>query len=53
MIGDTLNEENLLAIYNAMNKIKEIDRSQYFNQYLEEIKRRLNEINRAKELSNM
>jgi hypothetical protein len=31
MIGDTLTTENLLAIFEAMSKIKPIDRSQCFD----------------------
>jgi hypothetical protein len=42
MIGDTLTLENLTAIYEAMSKIKEIDRSDYFNQYFKEVEDRLN-----------
>lgn len=42
MIGDTLTIENLTAIYEAMSKIKEIDRSNYFNQYLKELEDRIN-----------
>lgn len=30
MIGDTLTIENLTAIYEAMKRIKNIDRSDYF-----------------------
>ena len=41
MIGDSLNLENLIAIYDAMSKINEIDRSQYFNQYLKEVENRI------------
>jgi len=41
MIGDTLTLENLTAIYEAMSKIKEIDRSDYFNQYFKEVEDRL------------
>jgi hypothetical protein len=33
MIGDTLTTENLLAIFEAMSKIKPIDESEYFNNY--------------------
>lgn len=43
MIGDSLTLENLIAIYEAMSKIKEIDRSEYFNQYLKEVEDRINE----------
>jgi hypothetical protein len=41
MIGDSLTLENLQAIKDAMDKIKEIDRSTYFNQYYREILARL------------
>jgi hypothetical protein len=44
MIGNTLTLENLTAIYNAMSLIKEIDRSDYFNQYWKELECRINEI---------
>lgn len=44
MINQSLTIENLTAIYNAMSKIKEIDRSDFFNQYYQEIKNRINEI---------
>lgn len=43
MIGDSLTIENLTAIYEAMSKIKEIDRSQYFNQYFKEVENRMKE----------
>ena len=43
MIGDSLTLENLRAIYEAMSKIKEIDRSHYFNQYLKEVEDRTKE----------
>jgi hypothetical protein len=42
MIGDTLTLENLTAIYKAMSIIKEIDRSDYFNQYFKEVENRIN-----------
>jgi hypothetical protein len=42
MIGDTLTKENLTAIYEAMKKIKEVDRSEYFIQYFKEVESRLN-----------
>jgi hypothetical protein len=41
MIGDTLTTENLLAIFEAMSKIKPIDRSQCFDNYYDEIIERL------------
>jgi hypothetical protein len=43
MIGDSLTLENLLAIYMAMDKIKPVDRSEYFNQYLKEVEDRIKE----------
>lgn len=46
----TLTQENLEAILNAMSKIKEIDRSQYFKQYLKEVLKRLDELERIKTL---
>jgi hypothetical protein len=41
MIGESLTIENLTAIYEAMSKIKEIDRSEYFNQYFKEVENRI------------
>jgi hypothetical protein len=41
MIGDSITLKNLQAIKDAMEKIKEIDRSDYFNQYYGEILDRL------------
>jgi hypothetical protein len=43
MIGDSLTLENLIAIYEAMSKIKEIDRSEYFNLYYKEVEDRIKE----------
>lgn len=43
MIGDTLTTENLLDILKAMQKIKPIDQSQYFQNYMGEIMQRLKE----------
>jgi|LakMenE18May11ns_1017448.scaffolds.fasta_scaffold7385277_1 hypothetical protein len=37
----TLTMENLLAIFQAMDRIKPIDRSDYFNNYYQEIVERL------------
>lgn len=48
MIGDSLTIENLTAIYEAMCKIKEIDRSQYFNQYFKEVENRMKEVTAIK-----
>lgn len=48
MIGDTLTLENLIAIYEAMSKIKEIDRSDYFNQYFKEVEDRIKELTAIK-----
>jgi hypothetical protein len=41
MIGDSLTIANLLAIKEAMDKIKQVDRSQYFTLYYEEIMERI------------
>jgi len=41
MIGDSLTLDNLMAIYNAMSKIKAVDRSDYFNQYFKEVEDRI------------
>lgn len=41
MIGQTLTRSNLQSILDAMLKIKEIDRSEYFNNYLQEVIERL------------
>jgi hypothetical protein len=43
MDNTTLTLENLIAIYEAMNKIKPIDQSDYFKQYFEEVKNRIEE----------
>ena len=48
MIGDTLTTENLLDILKAMQKIKPIDQSQYYTQYMSEIIERLR-VERLKE----
>jgi hypothetical protein len=37
----TLTMENLLAIFQAMDRIKPIDRSDYFNNYYQEVVGRL------------
>ena len=39
----SLTMENLLAIFQAMDRIKPIDRSDYFNDYYREIVSRLSE----------
>ena len=39
----TLTMENLLAIFQAMDRIDPIDRSEYFNDYYQEIVSRLSE----------
>jgi hypothetical protein len=44
MVGDTLTLENLISIYSAMSKIKEIDRSNFFNQYFKELEWRISAI---------
>jgi hypothetical protein len=48
MIGDSLTTENLLDILKAMQKIKPIDQSQYFQNYMGEIMQRLKENERSK-----
>jgi uncharacterized protein (DUF2236 family) len=45
----TLTMENLLAIFQAMDRIKPIDRSDYFNNYYREIVSRLQEQEKVKE----
>ena len=47
MIGDSLTMENLLAIFQAMQKIKPIDQSEYFRQYYAEVVQRLSDQERA------
>jgi predicted component of viral defense system (DUF524 family) len=44
MIGESLTLESLTAIYEAMSKIKEIDRSDYFKQYFKEVEDRIKEV---------
>jgi hypothetical protein len=46
---DTLTLKNLTAIYEAMSKIKEIDRSEYFKQYLKEVQDRIKETKALRE----
>lgn len=43
MIGESLTLENLLAIYEAMSAIKDIDKSEYFINYFIEVKKRIAE----------
>ena len=45
----TLTMENLLAIFQAMDRIKPIYRSEYFNDYYREIVSRLQEQEKVKE----
>jgi uncharacterized protein (DUF2236 family) len=45
----TLTMENLLAIFQAMDRIKPIDRSEYFNDYYREIVSRLQEQEKVNE----
>ena len=49
MIGDTLTTENLLDILKAMQKIKPIDQSLYFENYMGEIMQRLKNNEKSKE----
>lgn len=44
MIGASLTLENLLAIYKAMNQIKEVDQSKHFKDYFSEVKQRIEEL---------
>jgi hypothetical protein len=46
----TLTIENLNEIYNAMIKIKPIDRSDFFNDYLDEVQIRINSLTSAAEI---
>lgn len=48
MIGDSLTTDNLLDILKAMQKIKPIDQSQYFENYMDEIIDRLKQNERSK-----
>lgn len=45
----SLTIENLLSIFQAMDRIKPIDRSDYFNNYYREIVSRLQEQEKVKE----
>lgn len=47
MIGDTLTKQNLIAIRDAMAKIKNIDRSEYFYNYYFEVVERLTELEKS------
>lgn len=44
----SLTMENLLAIFQAMDRIKPIDRSDYFNNYYQEVVRRLQDEQKMK-----
>ena len=44
----TLTMENLLAIFQAMDRIKPIDRSDYFNNYYQEVVSRLQDEQKMK-----
>jgi hypothetical protein len=48
MIGDSLTMENLLAIFQAMQKIEPIDQSEYFKKYYAEVMERLSDQDRAR-----
>jgi hypothetical protein len=43
MIGNSLTKENLQVIFDAMAKVKPVDRSDYFNNYYQEVASRLYE----------
>lgn len=48
MIGDSLTMENLLAIFQTMQKIEPIDQSEYFKKYYAEVMERLSDQDRAR-----
>ena len=48
MIGDSFTTDNLLDILKAMQKIKPIDQSQYFENYMSEIIDRLKQNEKSK-----
>jgi len=48
MIGDSLTTDNLLEIVKAMQRINPIDKSQYFQNYMNEIMDRLKENEKSK-----
>ena len=48
MIGDSLTTDNLLDILKAMQKIKPIDQSRYFENYMSEIIDRLKQNEKSK-----
>jgi hypothetical protein len=48
MIGDSFTTDNLLDILKAMQKIKPIDQSQYFENYMGEIMYRLKQNEKSK-----
>ena len=48
MIGDTLTIENLLLIFQALDRIALTDRSDYFNNYYQEVVSRLQDESKMK-----
>jgi len=50
---DTNTLENLYSILNAMNEIAHIDRSDYFNAYMSEVRQRIKDIETLNELGNL
>lgn len=48
MIGDSFTTDNLLDILKAMQKIKPIDQSQYFENYMSEVMQRLKDNEKSK-----
>lgn len=46
-MGKSLTLENLETILNAMQKIEKIDRSACFNSYLDELKRRIDNLKKS------
>ncbi len=52
-ISDTNTLENLQAILKAMNEIADIDRSDYFNNYMSEVRQRIKEIELLNEMGKL
>jgi hypothetical protein len=50
---DTNTLDNLQAILKAMNEIAAIDRSDYFNAYLGEVRQRIKEVELLNEMGNL
>jgi hypothetical protein len=50
---DTNTLDNLYSILNAMNEIAPIDRSDYFNAYMSEVRQRIKEVETLNELGKL